>query len=141
MLFIFLPARKRVHSQKNQLAISKTAKNLPQKFNAERQLKQGSSKDLGRAMIVKTLLSRPRDQVKAVARPDTTSAALTLLQISLTRPNSRVIRHVVARRENLLLDLTAVNDKNNVIDCNTRLGDISAHDDLLLAGRRILKHL
>lgn len=62
--------------------------------------------------------------MEAESGPDAPRPTLPLLQVGLRRPDGRVVRHVVVRRKQLHLDFTRVDDEDDVVDGDARLGDV-----------------
>lgn len=68
--------------------------------------------------------------MEAEARAHTTRPPFPLLQVGTGRPDSGVVRHVVVRREELHLGLTAVNNIHYIVDSDRRLRDVGRQNYL-----------
>jgi hypothetical protein len=81
-------------------------------------------------MLIESIVSRARDQMKGEAGTHATRPPPPLLQVGLARPHRGVVGHIVVRREELHLHLAAVDDVDDVVDGDGRLGDVGGEDDL-----------
>lgn len=68
--------------------------------------------------------------MKSEARPHSTCSTFPLLNVGFRAPDSRVIGHVVVRREQLDFGFARINHKHDVVDSDRRFGYVSGENDL-----------